>query len=73
MIKKQIYYINYIKRLTLKIFKLNEHLKNNKKDYNTVRSLLKKVTLRKKQLKYLKNKDYNFYNIIKKKFKIRKL
>ena len=55
-----------------KINHLTNHLKENKKDYNTERSLLKMVGKRKSVLSYLKNKDINRYREIIKKLNLRK-
>ena len=52
---------------TTRINHLTDHLKSNKKDYNTERSLLKMVGKRKSLLSYLKNKDINRYRAIIKK------
>jgi len=57
---------------TTKINHLTNHLKENKKDYNTERSLLKMVGKRKRLLNYLKNKDINRYRSIIKKLSLRK-
>ena len=57
---------------TTKINHLTNHLKINKKDYNTERSLLKMVGKRKSLLNYLKNKDINNYRSIIKKLSLRK-
>ena len=57
---------------TTKINHLTEHLKENKKDFNTERSLLKMVGKRKSLLSYLKNKDINKYRFIIKKLSLRK-
>ena len=57
---------------TTKINHLTKHLKDNKKDYNTERSLLKMVGKRKSLLSYLKNKDINKYRSIIKKLSLRK-
>ena len=57
---------------TTKINHLTNHLKDNKKDYNTERSLLKMVGKRKSLLNYLKNKDINRYRSIIKKLSLRK-
>ena len=57
---------------TTKIIHLTNHLKENKKDYNTERSLLKMVGKRKSLLNYLKNKDINRYRSIIKKLSLRK-
>ena len=51
---------------------LTDHLKSNKKDYNTERSLLKMVGKRKSLLSYLKNKDINRSRAIIKKLSLRK-
>ncbi|BAM99796.1 30S ribosomal protein S15 [Blattabacterium cuenoti] len=51
---------------TYRINHLNNHLKNNKKDFNTERALVKMVGKRKKLLKYIEKRDLNNYkNIIK--------
>ena len=57
---------------TTKINHLTKHLKVNKKDFNTERSLLKMVGKRKSLLSYLKNKDINKYRSIIKKLSLRK-
>ena len=57
---------------TTRINHLTDHLKSNKKDYNTERSLLKMVGKRKSLLSYLKNKDINRYREIIKKLNLRK-
>ena len=57
---------------TTRINHLTDHLKSNKKDYNTERSLLKMVGKRKSLLSYLKNKDINKYRAIIKKLSLRK-
>ena len=57
---------------TQRINHLTNHLKENKKDYNTERSLLKMVGKRKSLLNYLKNKDINRYRSIIKKLSLRK-
>ena len=49
---------------THRISHLTEHLKKNKKDYNTQRSLIRLVGKRKALLDYLKNKDINRYRAI---------
>ncbi|WP_185852077.1 30S ribosomal protein S15 [Blattabacterium cuenoti] len=51
---------------TYRINHLNNHLKNNKKDFNTERALVKMVGKRKKLLKYIEKHDIkNYKNIIK--------
>jgi small subunit ribosomal protein S15 len=57
---------------TTRINHLTDHLKSNKKDYNTERSLLKMVGKRKSLLSYLQNKDINRYRAIIKKLSLRK-
>ncbi|AFJ90947.1 30S ribosomal protein S15 [Blattabacterium sp. (Blaberus giganteus)] len=50
---------------TYRINHLNNHLKNNKKDFNTERALVKMVGKRKKLLKYIEKHDIDSYkNII---------
>ncbi|MCH1418284.1 MAG: 30S ribosomal protein S15 [Flavobacteriaceae bacterium] len=51
---------------------LSEHLKNNRKDYNTERSLVKLVGKRRSLLDYLKAKDIERYRAIVKKLGLRK-
>ena len=58
--------------ITTKINHLTKHLKDNKKDFKTERSLLKMVGKRKSLLSYLKNKDINKYRSIIKKLSLRK-
>ncbi|WP_185869538.1 30S ribosomal protein S15 [Blattabacterium cuenoti] len=51
---------------TYRINYLSQHLKNNKKDFNTERALVKLVGKRKKLLRYIEKRDINGYkNIIK--------
>jgi small subunit ribosomal protein S15 len=50
---------------------LTDHLKSNKKDFNTQRSLIRLVGKRRDQLDYLKNKDIERYRAIIKKLNIR--
>lgn len=51
--------------LTERITYLTEHLKANKHDYHTRRGLLKLVGRRRRQLRYLNNRDVNRYrNVI---------
>ena len=57
---------------TTKINHLTKHLKVNKKDFNTERSLLKMVGKRKSLLDYLKNKHIDRYRSIIKKLELRK-
>ncbi len=57
---------------TFRINHLTEHLKNNRKDYNTERSLVKLVGKRKSLLDYLKKKDVLRYRAIIKELGLRK-
>ena len=51
---------------------LTDHLKSNKKDFNTQRSLIRLVGKRRNQLDFLKNKDIERYRAIIKKLNIRR-
>ena len=55
-----------------RISHLTEHLKRNRKDYNTERALVKLVGKRRSLLDYLKNKDINRYRAIIKELGLRK-
>jgi len=57
---------------TFRINHLTEHLKENKKDNNTRRSLVRLVGKRRKLLDYLKEKDIERYRAIIAKLNIRK-
>ncbi|PTX63576.1 SSU ribosomal protein S15P [Kordia periserrulae] len=57
---------------THRINHLTEHLKRNRKDYNTERSLVKLVGKRRSLLDYLKKKDINRYRAIVKELGLRK-
>jgi small subunit ribosomal protein S15 len=57
---------------TRRINHLTKHLKKNRKDYNTERSLVMMVGKRKSLLSYLKKKDINRYREIIKKLNLRK-
>ncbi len=57
---------------TYRINHLTEHLKENKKDFATQRSLIILVGKRKKLLTYLKDNDIERYRAIIKKLKLRK-
>lgn len=57
---------------TYRIAHLTEHLKQNKKDFVTARSLTKLVGRRRKLLKYLYNKDINRYRSLIKNLGLRK-
>ena len=55
-----------------RIAHLTEHLKNNKKDHNTQRALLRLVGKRRQVLDYLQSKDIERYRAIIAKLGIRK-
>jgi small subunit ribosomal protein S15 len=57
---------------TFRINHLTEHLKRNRHDYNTERSLVKLVGKRRSLLDYLKKKEINRYREIIKELNIRK-
>ena len=57
---------------TFRINHLTEHLKKNRKDYNTERSLVKLVGKRRSLLDYLKKKDIIRYRAIVKELGLRK-
>ena len=57
---------------TTRINHLTNHLKKNRKDFNTERSLVKMVGKRKNLLNYLKTTDIERYRSIIKKLSIRK-
>lgn len=57
---------------THRINHLTEHLKKNRKDFNTERSLVKMVGKRRSLLNYLKSKDIERYRAIIKELKLRK-
>jgi len=57
---------------TFRINHLTEHLKNNRKDYNTERSLVKLVGKRRSLLDYLKASDITRYRAIIKELGLRK-
>jgi small subunit ribosomal protein S15 len=57
---------------TFRVKYLTNHLKKNKKDLNTERSLVRLVGKRRKLLDYLKEKDIERYRVIIKKLGIRK-
>jgi small subunit ribosomal protein S15 len=57
---------------THRIKHLTEHLKNNRKDYNTERSLVKLVGKRRSLLDYLAKKDVLRYRAIVKELGLRK-
>ncbi len=58
--------------LTEKINYLTEHLKKHKKDVHSRQGLLQMVNKRRRLLDYLKNNDYNRYQSLIDKLKLRK-
>ena len=61
-----------IAMFSFRITHLTEHLKRNKKDYHTERSLVLLVGKRRNHLNYLKHKDIERYRAIIKKLSLRK-
>ena len=57
---------------TYRIQHLSDHLKSNRKDFNTERSLVRLVGKRRSLLDYLKSKDIERYRSIVKKLGLRK-
>ncbi|MFI3304122.1 MAG: 30S ribosomal protein S15 [Rikenellaceae bacterium] len=57
---------------SFRIAHLTEHLKKNKHDYGTQRSLLRLVGKRRRQLEYLKVNDIDRYRAILKELNLRK-
>ena len=57
---------------TERIKEITEHLKKNKKDYSSTRSLINMVGKRKKLLKYLAKKDLEGYRALIKELKLRR-
>lgn len=57
--------------LTARIAELTEHLNTHKKDNHSRRGLLQMVGKRKRLLKYLKDNDFESYQAVIKKLKIR--
>jgi small subunit ribosomal protein S15 len=57
---------------TYRINHLTEHLKKNRKDFNTERSLIRLVGKRKAMLKYLKDNDITRYRAILAELNLRK-
>ncbi len=58
--------------LTHRINKLNEHLKEHKKDYHSRRGLLKMVGQRRNLQRYLENKDIERYRALIQKLGLRR-
>ncbi len=58
--------------LTAEINRLNDHMKVHKKDYASLRGMLKMVGRRRNFLSYLRNKDVNRYREIIKRLGLRK-
>jgi small subunit ribosomal protein S15 len=57
---------------TARINKISDHLKSNKKDFSSTRTLLKLVGKRKRLLQYLAKKDINKYRELIEKLNLRK-
>jgi len=57
---------------SFRISHLTDHLKSNRKDFNTQRALVNLVAKRRRLLNYLKNKDIERYRAIVKKLGLRK-
>lgn len=58
--------------LTEKIKELTGHFKTHKKDYHSMRGLMRMVSRRKKLLAYLKGKDFNSYKSVIDRLNLRK-
>jgi len=58
--------------LTEEIDELAQHLKKHKKDHSSRRGLLKKVGMRRRFLQYLEKEDFEGYQRIIKKLKLKK-
>jgi small subunit ribosomal protein S15 len=58
--------------LTQRITQLTEHFKENKKDHNSRRGLMKLVGQRRRLLKYLQREDQEQYKKVLKSLKLRK-
>ncbi|MEK9151893.1 MAG: 30S ribosomal protein S15 [Patescibacteria group bacterium] len=56
--------------LTAEIAKLSDHLKEHKKDFSSRKGLLRKVSERRKQLKYLQSENPKEYEELAKKLKL---
>ncbi|MBI4457843.1 30S ribosomal protein S15 [Candidatus Uhrbacteria bacterium] len=56
--------------LTAEITKLSDHLKEHKKDHSSRKGLLRKVSERRKQLKYLQSENPKEYEELAKKLKL---
>ena len=63
---------NQIELFTDRINKINNHLKNNKKDHSSRRGLLILVSKRRKLLKYLKRTNLDVFKTLTDKLNIRK-
>jgi small subunit ribosomal protein S15 len=58
--------------LTKRITQLTEHFKQNKKDHNSRRGLMKLVGQRRRLLKYLQREDQERYRMVLKSLELRK-
>lgn len=80
-LKKKNCYIEYflgtieiqVMSLTNNIKRLNIHKKNNKKDFNAIKSLINFVNKRKKLLYYLRNNDLQTFNNLLKVLNMKKI
>ena len=61
-----------IAMFSYRIDHLTGHLKNNKKDYNTQKSLIRLVSKRRRQLDFLKKTDITRYRAIVKELELRR-
>ena len=59
--------------LTEEIKELTEHLQTHKKDFSSRRGLLRKVSLRRRLLKFLEKDNTNSYDNLVKKLKLKKI
>ena len=58
--------------LTERIFNLTAHAKSNKKDFSTIRGLVKLVGQRRRLLNYLKATNFDKYNSLREKLGLKK-
>jgi len=59
--------------LTEEIKELTEHLKTHKKDFSSRRGLLRKVSLRRRLLRFLEKDNFKSYENLVKKLKLKKI
>lgn len=58
--------------LTVQINRLTEHLKEHKKDFHSLRGLMKMVGTRRRLMKYLRDEDVNRYRTLVQRLGLRK-